>query len=153
MWLRAFQFLSLLLVALTLAPAMAHLLELPNKMALSHDEYFIVQQIYRGWALLGFVVFGALFSTLILAVIVRHNRKIFILTVAALICIAGSLIVFFSFTYPVNQLTNNWTRLPENWLELRRQWEYSHATGAVLYLLALVMLLLSVLSSDKRAAR
>jgi MFS family permease len=134
MWLRAFQFLSLLLVALTLAPAMAHLLELPNKMALSHDEYFIVQQIYRGWALLGFVVFGALFSTLILAVIVRHNRKIFILTVAALICIAGSLIVFFSFTYPANQLTNNWTRLRENWLELRRQWEYSHANRRSFYI-------------------
>jgi MFS family permease len=134
MWLRAFQFLSLLLVALTLAPAMAHLLELPNKMALSHDEYFIVQQIYRGWALLGFVVFGALFSTLILAVIVRHNRKIFILTVAALICIAGSLIVFFSFTYPANQLTNNWTRLRENWLELRRQWEYSHANRRNFYI-------------------
>jgi MFS family permease len=134
MWLRPFQFLSLLLVVLTLAPAMAHLLELPNKMALSHDEYFIVQQIYRGWALLGFVVFGALFSTLILAVIVRHNRKIFILTVAALICIAGSLIVFFSFTYPANQLTNNWTRLRENWLELRRQWEYSHANRRSFYI-------------------
>jgi hypothetical protein len=62
-------------------------------------------------------------------------------------------IVFFYFTYPANQLTNNWTRLTENWLELRRQWEYSHATGAVLCLVARVMLLLSVLSTDKRAAR
>jgi hypothetical protein len=64
-------------------------------MTLSRDEYFIVQQIYRGWALLGFVVVGALLSTMILAVMVRDNRRIFILTVAASMCIAGALIVFF----------------------------------------------------------
>jgi hypothetical protein len=53
--------------------------------------------------------------------------------------------VFFAFTYPASRQTNNWTMLPANWLELRRQWEYSHATGAVLNLVALVTLLLSVL--------
>jgi Domain of unknown function (DUF1772) len=142
----------LFFTALVLAP-LAHLFELSNKMTLSRDEYFIVQQIYRGWALLGFVVVGALLSTMILAVMVRHNRKIFILTLAASTYIAGSLIVFFYFTYPANQLTDNWTRLPENWLELRRRWEYSHATSAVLYLAAFVVLLLSVLDTDQRAPR
>lgn len=62
------RFLALLFAALALAPALAHLLELPNKIGLSRDEYFTVQQIYSGWALLGIVVFGALFSTLALAV-------------------------------------------------------------------------------------
>ena len=42
------------------APALAHLLELPNKIGLSRDDYLIVQQIYRGWALLGIVVLSAL---------------------------------------------------------------------------------------------
>jgi hypothetical protein len=147
--LKFFKFLSLFLVALALGPAMAHLLELPNKMTLSRYEYFIVQQIYRGWALLGVVVVGALLSTLILAIMVRHNRKIFAMILMALLCIAGSLIVFFSFTYPANQVTNSWTTLPANWLELRSQWEYSHATGAILYMFALIMLLLSVLSTDQ----
>jgi len=55
------RFLSLLFVALALAPALAHLLELPNKIGLSHDDYLTVQQIYRGWALLGLVVAGAQF--------------------------------------------------------------------------------------------
>jgi hypothetical protein len=32
-----------------------------------------------------------------------------------------------------------------NWLELRRQWEYSHAASAALNLLALISLILSVL--------
>ena len=150
--LRAVRFLSLLFVALALAPAMAHLLELPNKMTLSREEYLIVQQIYRGWALLGIVIFAALLSTLSLAVLVRHNRRLFVLTLTALLCIASSLVVFFTFTYPANQVTDNWTHLPDNWLELRRQWEYSHATGAALYLAALVTLLLSVLSGDRNAA-
>jgi hypothetical protein len=39
--------------------------------------------------------------------------------------------------------------LPENWIELRRQWEYSHATSAVLNLIALISLFLSVLVRDE----
>lgn len=65
--------------ALALAPAMAHLLELPNKINLSREDYLKVQQIYRGWALLGFVVVGAFLSTLALTIAVRHERKAFIL--------------------------------------------------------------------------
>ena len=57
------RFSAIFFTALALAPALAHLFELPNKMTLSRDEYFIVQQIYRGSALLGFVVVGALLST------------------------------------------------------------------------------------------
>ncbi|HZM33925.1 MAG TPA: hypothetical protein VFC18_05460 [Burkholderiales bacterium] len=40
----------------------------------------------------------------------------------------------------MNRATENWTRLPAHWLELRAQWEYSHAASAVLNLLALVVL-------------
>jgi hypothetical protein len=60
------RFLGLLFAALALAPALAHLLELPNKIDLPRDEYLTVQQIYRGSALLGFIVAGALCSTLAL---------------------------------------------------------------------------------------
>jgi hypothetical protein len=36
--------------------------------------------------------------------------------------------------------------LSENWEQLRRQWEYSHATSAVLNLLAVAALILSLLA-------
>jgi hypothetical protein len=52
-------------------------------------------------------------------------------------------------TYPANPVTNNWTTLPENWAELRRQWEFSHAASAILNLIALVMLILSILARDE----
>jgi hypothetical protein len=145
MWVKTSSFLSLLFAALALAPAMAHVLELPNKMPLAHDAYLTVQQIYRGWALLGFVVAGELLSTLVLTITVRKERKAFLFAVIALLCIAGTQVVFWTYTYPTNQATHNWTMLPANWVELRRQWEYSHATSAVLNFVALVMLIFSVL--------
>lgn len=132
---------------------MAHLLELLNKINLSREQYLVVQQIYRGWALLGFVVAGALLSTLALTISLRRKRRAFIPALIAFLCIAGTQVVFWTYTYPANQATNNWTMLPENWEELRRQWEYSHATSAILNLIALVMVSLSVLVRDEPVVR
>ena len=142
---KTFFFLSILFTAVAMAAGFAHLFELPNKIHLSREDYLTVQQIYRGWALLGIAVMGALLSTLMLTVLVRENPWVFYLTLTATLCIALSLLVFFLFTYPTNQETNNWTNLPENWQALRRQWEYSHAVGAGLYFIALTALTLSTL--------
>ena len=144
MALTAARFFSLLFAVLALAPALAHLLELANKINLSRDDYLTVQQIYKGWALLGFVVAGALLSTLLLTIMVRKQPKTFALTVVAFLCILGTQVVFWAFTLPVNQQTSNWTVLPENWMTLRTQWEYSHATSAVLNLIAIIALISSV---------
>jgi amino acid transporter len=145
MTLKVVYFISVLLTTVAMTAGFAHLLELPNKMALSREEYFIVQQIYRGWALLGIAVIGALLSTLVLTVMVRASQRVFYLTLTAMLCIGLSLVVFFLFTYPANQQTLNWTMLPENWQELRRQWEYSHAVGAGLSFAALMRLVLGLL--------
>jgi hypothetical protein len=149
MGLKTIRFLALLFTSLALAPALAHLLELPNKIDLSRDDYLTIQQIYRGWALLGFVVAGALISNLILTIMVRKKPRAFALTLIAFLCILGTQVVFWTYTYPANQETNNWTTLPANWLELRRQWEYSHAASAALNLLALISLILSALVEEE----
>jgi hypothetical protein len=145
MWLKTFYFLSLLFAALALAPTMAHLLELPNKITLSRDAYLTVQHIYRGWAFLGFVVVSALVSTLILTIKLRKQHRAFMFSLVAFLCIAGTQVIFWTYTQPANRATQNWTMLPENWVALRQQWEYSHATSAVLNLTALISLILSVL--------
>jgi len=145
MWIKIFYFLSVLSAALALAPAMAHLLELPNKIDLSREDYLTVQQIYRGWALLGSVVAGALCSTLILTIMIRHDRTAFVFALVAFLCIVGTQIVFWTYTQPANAATENWTMLPENWPELRRNWEYSHAVSAVLNLIAMISVIISAL--------
>jgi hypothetical protein len=149
MGLKIARFFSLLFVALVLAPAMAHLLELPNKIGVSREEYLVVQQIYSGWALLGIVVYGALLSALVLTIMVRRRPKVFALTLAAFLCLLAAHVVFWIFTFPANQETINWTVLPENWMTLRTQWEYSHAAGAVLNLVAFIMLVLAELVRGK----
>lgn len=143
--LNAMRYLSVLFTAVGMAGGLAHLFELLNKMTLSAMDYLTVQQIYRGWALLGIADIGALVSTLALVIMVRRNRKMLVLSLVAASCIALGLTVFFMFTYPVNQQTLNWIMLPDNWLQLRLQWEYSHAVNAGLFFVAFNALILSLL--------
>jgi hypothetical protein len=145
MGLRAAQFLAIVLSALALVPAGAHLLELPNKIGLAQEPYFVVQSIYRGWALLGIVLFGALAANLALTIMARHWRGAFWLALLGFLLVAATLVVFFSWTYPANQATANWTEAPANWQELRRHWEYAHATNAILSFLALCAVTASTL--------
>jgi ABC-type cobalamin transport system permease subunit len=144
--LNGLRFLSLLLVVISLSAGLAHLFALPNKIAMSREEYLVAQQIYRGWALLGIATVGALLSTLLLAMLLRRQRQPCYLPLGAALCVVASLLVFFVFTYPANQATLNWTQLPAHWQALRRQWEFSHATGAGLYLIAFVLLTRSLLA-------
>lgn len=145
MGLRVLQFLAIVFVALALAPGGAHLFALPNKIGLPQDQYFTVQGIYRGWALLGIVLFGALAACLALTVALGRRRLPFLLALTAFFLVAATLVIFFAWTYPANQATANWTMVPANWAELRAQWEYSHAVNAVLTFLALCAVTLSTL--------
>ena len=151
---KTLQFVAIVFTAVAMAAGWAHLLALPNKMSLSHDDYLTVQQIYRGWALLGFVVVVALLASAFLAVIQRRDGAVFYFTLTATLCIALSLVVFYAFTFPANKATQNWTVLPDGgWQVLRRQWEYSHATGAVLYFFALASLTLGAITPRRSASR
>jgi hypothetical protein len=146
MGVRAAQFLAIVLTALALVPAGAHLAELPNKIGLDQEAYFIVQGIYRGWALFGIALFGALFANLALAIFVRRQRAPFWLALSAFVLVAATLVIFFTWTYPANQATSNWTVVPANWQQLRTRWEYAHVTNAVLTFLALCAVTWSVLA-------
>ncbi|MFL6601221.1 MAG: hypothetical protein ACJ8R9_07785 [Steroidobacteraceae bacterium] len=138
------RFLSIACVALALVPAGAHLAELPHKFRLPAHDYLVVQQLYAGWSLFGSVVVGALLSTAVLAVLERQERRL--LALLAFLCLLATQIVFWVFTQPANRATRNWTVLPDNWMQLRNQWEYSHAASAVLNLIALFALLYAVVS-------
>ena len=45
--------------------------------------------------------------------------------------------VFFAFTFPVNQATQNWSTGGGDWRALRARWEYSHAVDAAITFAAL----------------
>jgi hypothetical protein len=146
---KVMQFLSIVLTALALVPAGAHLFELPNKIGLSKDRYFIVQDIYRGWALFGIVLIPTVAANLVLAIMLRGRGAPFWLAALAFPCIASSVAIFFIWMYPANRATNNWTVAPADWEMLRTQWEYSHAANAVMTFIALCSVTLSVLLDRK----
>ncbi len=80
----------------------------------------------------------------------RRQRAPFRLALLAFVIIAATLVIFFAWTYPANQATSNWTIAPDNWRELRVQWEYAHAANAVLTFIALCSVVLSVLMARDR---
>lgn len=153
---RSLFFIALLFCGLALGPALAHLLELPNKLGLPRETYFAVQAIYAGWSLLGLVVFGALLSCLALAWRLRRQPRPRGWALVAAGCILATQALFWSFTYPANAATDNWTRAPDDWEALRQQWEWSHAAAAVFNLGALAALAASLLAklavAERRAA-
>jgi hypothetical protein len=144
------QLLAVLMVAVCLVPAGAHLFELPHKMALPPEQYMTVQAIYAGWSLFGIPIAIALVLTASDTWLVRSNRAAFALSLVALLCLIATQAIFWTFTYPMNVGSANWTRMPENFEAARRQWEYSHAVNAVVTFAALVAITLSAVG-DRHA--
>jgi hypothetical protein len=146
--LKVVQFAAVVLTALALVPGGAHAFALLNKINLGAEQYFIVQSIYRGWALFGIVLLGALLANVVLALmLLRLGGAAFLLASLAFCCIALTLAIFFVWTYPANQATGNWTSIPDDWKQLRVQWEYSHAVNAVITFVALCSVTLSALTA------
>ena len=143
----ALQFSAVVLTALAFVPVSAHLFELPNKIGLSEYDYFVVQSIYRGWALFGIVIFAAIAANLLVAGMRWRRGRPFWPGLAAALLLAGTLFVFFEWTYPANQETSNWTVMSSDWEALRQKWEWSHAANAVLTFIALCCATISVVLS------
>jgi hypothetical protein len=144
---KVLQFIAVVFCGLALVPSGAHLFALPNKIGLNQTDYFVVQGIYRGWALLGIVLIGALLANLALAFVMRGQGAPFVLVLVNVLCLVASLAIFFAFTFPANQATNNWTEVPANWDQLRWQWEVSHAVNAAVTFAGFCSLVTGVLLS------
>ena len=115
------QFGTMLLFAISLIPGGAHVLELANKISLEREAYMTVQQIYRGWNLIGAEMIAALVAGLLLSFLSRRQRVPFRFAMTGSALLAASLGVFFLWTFPANTATRNWTIAPQNWMTLRGQ--------------------------------
>lgn len=145
------QILTLLAVAVTMALALAHALELPGKMRLSKEAYYAVQPIYYpGFTFAGFAEPFGLLLTILLLFVTPLGTVNFWLTLAALAGLIAVQAVYWLFTHPVNKFwlqdeklsragssffsfaANAEQSRPVSWAELRNRWEYSHVARAVL---------------------
>jgi hypothetical protein len=131
---------ALMLTAIVLGAGLAHMFEMLNKFNLARDDYLIVQQIYRGWALVGIPLYLAMIVILLAAWRLRAAGALATWVLGAFGALLLGHVVFWIWTYPANAATAQWTMLPDGWQSLRRQWEVSHAVGALCSLAALFCL-------------
>jgi hypothetical protein len=78
---------------------------------------------------------GALLSTLATLLLVRKRRLTALLTAIGASSIAAMVAIRARFKEPVNKeiVTGQATALPADWESRRDQWEYAHATSAVIH--------------------
>jgi hypothetical protein len=137
---RALCFFSLLLVALGLAPGVAHLLEMPVKLGYTPEQYFAVTStLYALFGSAGAVVqVGALVITGVLAFLSR-GLPAFRFVLAGVLLRGLSLVAWGALVAPVNAqwseaIKSGSHSLPKIYAELRFRWEYGHATAFALWL-------------------
>lgn len=157
-----FHVLTLFLVALAMATALAHALEFPGKLRLQKATYVAVQGIYYpGFTVAGMVgEAGGLLATLAVAVL-TFGTSGFPFALGAFLAMLAMHAIYWTVTHPVN---NFWVEdttmgkagstffsvgsrqngkheaLPADWRRLRDRWEYSHIARAVCASLAFLLL-------------
>jgi hypothetical protein len=92
------------------------------------------------------VIAVQLVALVALAILARHDGALFAAACVALAGLVAAQALFWTFTFPANQATANWTVLPADWEVLRRRWEYSHLAGAAFQLAGFCALLVGVLA-------
>ena len=156
--------LDVLLVAVAMALALAHALELPGKMRLSREEYLVVQPIYYP----GFTVGGlaeplGLLATALLLILTPVASREFWLALIALLGLVGMQAVYWVVTHPVNRFSlrdeglgaagaeffaadpaRRAGRQGDDWQALRDRWEYSHVARALCGIVSLLALVVAL---------
>jgi hypothetical protein len=156
MLIRTWRLAAILLTALSMGAALAHLLELPAKLQLDGPMWLtLLHTLYPP----AFGAFGATFevgavvAVVGLAFLVRHRHPAFGWTLVAALCLVAMHAAFWIWVAPVNAALGPLSpdALPTDWAQLRNQWEYTHAARAVLQTLALAALAYSVIVETPRA--
>ena len=157
--------LTVVVVAVEMALALAHALELPGKMRLTKDAYFAVQRIYYpGFTIGGMSEPAGFIATLVLLFLTATGSVAFWLTLVALTGLVGMQIVYWIFIHPVNKVWMQGETLssagsgffglgrsqiqsrgrdPE-WTELRNRWEYGHVARAALAAMSFIALVIAI---------
>jgi hypothetical protein len=159
------QVLTVLLVSVAMALALAHALELPGKMRLSKEQYLETQPIYYP----GFTVGGTaepigLLALLGLLLLTPPGSAPFWLTAGAFLALSAMHAAYWLLTHPVNNFwlkdfrpkgigggffsfdpLNRTQEVPDpEWTLLRDRWEYSHVVRAGLSFVSLALLVMAV---------
>ena len=100
----AFQIMTVMLAAVTMALSLAHALELPGKLRLNKEQYLAVQAIYYpGFTLGGIAEFASVVVAVTLLILTPRNSPQFWLISAALAALVAVQVIFWTMNQPVNK--------------------------------------------------
>jgi hypothetical protein len=146
--LQIWQFATIMLMAVAVAAAVAHLMELPPKMKFEASLYVMLHRtLYPNFGrFAGIAEFLAVVAVAALAWRVRDERALFAPTLISALLMAVAHAVFWILVQPANTTMAAWPldAIPAHWKQWRNRWEYSHAARAVLTFAALAALVVSV---------
>ncbi len=153
--------ISIFLAAVVMGLALAHALELPGKLRLDKEQYYVVQTIYYpGFTWAGVAEPLAIIAAAAALLGAPAHTRLFWLTAAALAALVLTQAVFWLRVQPVNRqwlgsmeisgAADRFFRTGESaapstdWKRLRDRWENGHLTRAFASTAAFVALLLAM---------
>ncbi len=142
---------AIVLLALVMGLAFAHVLEQPAKLQYDALLYLTLQKsLYVQWGpphIGGFLEPLAVAATGLLAFCTRKNKRELCFSLGALTALLLAFpLVFFWLVAPANAgfAAAALPNIPRNWMDLRSSWEMGHAIRFVLQLSAFALLVVSV---------
>lgn len=149
MFLRTWRFLTLTLIALGLAPAFSHALELRPKLQYDAELYLTLHRtLYEFYGKIGGIFeIGAVVAALVLAYLVRDRRPALPATLLGAAFMVAAHAAYWIWVAPMNALMLSWPvdGPPADWMRARDQWEYTHLARFFLQLFALAAIEVSIL--------
>ena len=128
-------FFAVLVMALSLGPSFAHLLEAPPRLTAWPPELWRETTVFHGqfayFAIVGAPLdVGAIVLGAIMTVVVRGRRPAFRLALAGTILFAVSLAIWISVVAPANAILAQWVPgpIPDDFAAVRYRWEAGHIT-------------------------
>ena len=126
-------FFAILVMALSLGPSFAHLLEAPPRLTAWPPELWRDATVFHGqfayFAIVGAPLdVGAIVLGAIMTVVVRRRRPAFRLAMAGTILFAVSLATWVSVVAPANAILAQWGPgpIPDEFAAVRQRWETGH---------------------------
>ena len=147
MILRIALLVATLLVAVTAAHALRHLVEWPTRGDASDVRIIRVQRTVRRYGLLlGTIEAGALVALLIaLFRVPSGSAEMWLIGVAAL-CVGGMMGVWAAWLRPLNTTISTWLpeALPPDWSHHHARWSTFHRVRVILAIIAIALLLMGL---------
>lgn len=149
-------FFALMVMALSLGPSFAHVLEAPPRLTVWSPELWREATVFNGqfrfFAIVGAPLdLGAIALGVLLSWFLRHRRPAvwFAMTAAALYAL--SLATWFTVVAPANAELAQWVPgpIPDNFEAIRNRWETGHMIVASVKVVGLAMAILAVLAAGR----